>query len=184
MKSLYRRKLEKIYKKINDIAIKGRDNELEYFKYINELLEKGNYNFLEEVLLQYYQINISDEPSIESYKRKTWNEICLQTKPSFLNKLSVLYKKNNIYQQAYDIYLNDAESSIIGQIIEKEKYTKDVKYIIENKEFAKLVGEKITYLEVNKSNGDSLIIEDYNSNLTFEQNVLNQYKIAIDFLLS
>jgi hypothetical protein len=184
MRNLYRGKLEKIYKKINNLALKGRDNEFEYYKYINELIEKGDYNFLEGVLLQYYQIDISNKPSVESYKKDSWSEICFKTNPSFLQKLSILYKKYNIHQQSYDIYLNDVEEPIIGQIVEKEIYTKDAKYLLQNNDFARIIGEKITYLEVNKSSGEFLIVDNYNTNLTFEQNILNQYETAIEFLIS
>jgi hypothetical protein len=182
MKNLYRKKLGKIYRKINNIAIKGRDNELEFYKYIDELIESGDYSLLEEVLLQYYQIDTSVEQSIELYKRKAWNEICFQTKPSFLSKLSLLYKSNNIYQQSYDIYLNGLNISI-GQILEKEIYTNDTKYLIKNSEFAKLIGEKLIYLEVIKSNGETLIIDNYNPNITIDQNLLDKYKVALEFLL-
>ena len=36
MVNLYKRKLEKIYKRIDSIATKGRDNALEYYKYIDD----------------------------------------------------------------------------------------------------------------------------------------------------
>ena len=45
-----RKKLEKIYNQIDKIATKGKDNILEYTRYIDELIVKGDYSNFEGVL--------------------------------------------------------------------------------------------------------------------------------------
>jgi len=47
---LYKRKLEKIYKQIEKITSIGSDNKLEYYKYVDEIIQKGDYSFFEQVL--------------------------------------------------------------------------------------------------------------------------------------
>jgi len=69
MENLYRRKLNKIYNKINNLALKGRDNQIEYLNYIDELIDKGDYSAFEEVMFVYYDFDIN-KPHL---KRETWN---------------------------------------------------------------------------------------------------------------
>lgn len=107
MANLFRRKQEKIYKKIDSIAIKGRDNILEYTKYIDELIDKGDYAELEQVLYDYYYIDIIDAADVEVVKKKTWDLVLFQTTSSFLKKLSNLYKKKGVYQSSFDILTSD-----------------------------------------------------------------------------
>ena len=51
---------------------------------------------------------------------KTWNEICFQTKSSFLQKLSKLYKQKQVYQQSYNIY---SDNISVSEIIISNKLT-------------------------------------------------------------
>jgi hypothetical protein len=104
MTNLYTRKLEKIFNKVGQIASKGRDNKLEYTKYIDELIEKGDFVAFQEMLSIFYQIDTLNVADVSDIKSRTWNEICFQTKSSFLQKLSKLYKQKKVYQQSYNIY--------------------------------------------------------------------------------
>lgn len=108
MSNLYRRKLEKIYKKIDAIALKGRDNYIEYYKYIDELVQKSDYAALEQCLFYYYKIDITGYQSLEDVKKKTWNGVLFETKTSFLKKLKKLYDNKKVYQNSFDIYSTDS----------------------------------------------------------------------------
>ena len=72
-------------------------------------------------------------------------------------------------------------NNYLGQIKEIEEYTQDPKYLIENKELAKLLGEKKSYLEVIIGTSSTIIDED-DPSLSEDQNLLNRYSIAIDLL--
>jgi uncharacterized protein with PIN domain len=183
MPNMYRKKLDKIYNKIDKISLKGRDNKLEYFKYISELVDKGDYSAFEETLLIYYNFNVIGEKDIESYKEDSWNIICQNTKTTFLTKLSRIYKRKGIYQSSFDIYI-DSTSQLLGQIYEREELSNESKYYIKNKQFSRLIGERKTYLEVKKvTENQSIFIENDNLLLTEENNLLNRYELAIDYLL-
>ena len=104
MTNLYARKLEKIFNKVGQIASKGRDNRLEYSKYVDELIEKGDFIAFQEALNIFYQMDTLDIIDVNELKSKTWNEICFQTKSTFLTRLSKLYKQKKVYQQSYFIY--------------------------------------------------------------------------------
>jgi hypothetical protein len=75
--------------------------------------------------------------------------------------------------------------SLLGHIVENEIYTQDAKYLIQNKQYASLIGARKTYLEVFKVGGThSYIIVTDNVSLSEQQNLLNRYKVAVDILNS
>jgi ABC-type protease/lipase transport system fused ATPase/permease subunit len=57
--------------------------------------------------------------------------------------------------------------------------------ILQNKEFAKVMGNRTTYLEAMKTGAtQSYIITSESPSLSEEQNLINRYKIAVEYLLS
>lgn len=180
----YKRKLDKIFSKVDKIAQVGKDNLLEYQKYIDELIDKGDYAAFQDMLYIYYNIDTIDTQTVEEVKNRTYNEIIFQTKSSFLNKLSRLYKRKGVYQQSFNIY-DDLTSDIIGEIIEIDQYSEDVDYLIKNQMYARLIGEKKTYLKIKKaSDVEYTLIVDENIDWSEEQNLLNRYALALDYLQS
>lgn len=79
--------------------------------------------------------------------------------------------------------LNLINDSYLGQIIEFEEYTPEVKYLIENMEFSKLMNQRASYLEVIKGT-QSTIINSVDPTLSQDQNLLVRYTTAVDILLS
>ena len=115
MNNLYRKKLEKIFTKVDEHASKGRDNFFEYYKYIDELIEKGDYPTFKDVLYLFYNINVNNTTDVGVVKTYTWREILIQTKSPFLSKLKKIYDDAEVYQISYDIFSispNAAQSSI------------------------------------------------------------------------
>lgn len=115
MNNLYRKKLEKIFTKIDEHASKGRDNFFEYYKYIDELIDKGDYSTFKDVLYLFYNINVNNTIDVGVVKTYTWREILIQTKSPFLSKLKKIYDDAQVYQISYDIFSispNAAQSSI------------------------------------------------------------------------
>ncbi len=104
MDKLYRRKLEKIFNKVDSIATKGKDYYMDYNNYINELVDKGDYGAFQQMLYYFYQIDILDASSVSEIKRATWKEVLFQTKSSFLKKLKKVYDDSQVYQISYDIF--------------------------------------------------------------------------------
>lgn len=111
---LYKRKLESIFNRISKIAFKGRDNRLEYYKYIDELIEKGDYGVFEQSVYYFFQIDINQYRDVPEVKEKTWNDILYQTTTPFLKRLSKLYKEKNVYQSSYDIFSDDSNRIVIN----------------------------------------------------------------------
>jgi len=107
MDSLYKKKLAKIFNQVDKIATKGKDNFIEYYKYIDELVAKSDYAAFEQALYYFYQIDISTYQYLNDVKKKTWDEILFQTKSDFLKKLGKIYKEKDVYQISYDIFTNN-----------------------------------------------------------------------------
>jgi hypothetical protein len=102
--NLYKRKLAKISNQVEKIATKGKDNFIEYYKYIDELVAKGDYAAFEQALYYFYQIDITVYQYLNDVKKKTWDEVLFQTKSDFLKKLSKIYKEKNVYQVSYEVF--------------------------------------------------------------------------------
>lgn len=297
-----KKKIEKIFNKIDKLATKGKDQIQEYYKLIDELIDKGEYSYLEQCLSKFYEIEASSFSNVVDIKTKTWNDILFLTNSSFSKKLKKLYDSKNVYQIAFDIhsdsasivgltvslplsitysttsstqsvtpskngnyvYLNTNDESVykldifraewdmvdgtyqpiprslkqlqtievfatqslyqteipishgreylvksysrkslpntfvrlnykltitkdslIGKIVEIDTFTQKGEYFLQNKEFAKVMGNRVTYLEAIKTGAtQSYIITSESLSLSEEQNLINRYKIAVEYLLS
>jgi hypothetical protein len=190
MKSIYRKKLDKIYNNLDKLALKGKENFVEYYSYIDELVEKGDYDSFQQCLYVYYKIDINNISDLQTVKKSTWDKICFQTDSSFLKRLKKLYDVKNVYQTSFDIYSNDS-NGYLGKIIEREVYTPDTKYFIQNKQYASITGSRKTYLEVYKVDSfnptgfaTASIYAYDNFDLPEDQNLITRYSNAIDYLNS
>lgn len=181
MDKLHKRKLEKLFKKVEKLAQKGLSNESKYYDYINELISNGDYGSFIEMMFHYYEIDISDL-DIPVVKKTTWKKILFKTTNSFLKNLSILYNKRGVYQNSFDILLSSS-NNIIGQIREIDAFTNNAKYLIKNKEYSRITRETRYLLEVDKMGDVSYITYD-DPKLSFDQNLLNRYSMALDILLS
>jgi hypothetical protein len=99
--------IKKIYNQINSIAKVGKNNYLEYFYYVDELVNKGQYSDLNTSLFLNYGIDYTKYNTIYDLKNQTWDIICFQTLTPLDEKLKILYRDYNIYQLGRDIYSND-----------------------------------------------------------------------------
>jgi hypothetical protein len=293
-----KKKIEKIYSQIDKLATKGKDQIYEYHKLIDDLISKGDYNYLELTLFYNYKIDIKDYSSISDVKNITWEEILFQTNTSVSKKIKKVLDTKGVYQMGFDIYsdninninitvsyplsstysntsstqsvsltrngdniyisTNDnnvynidvyysqwennvpitntikilqnisatqsgnqykteipttqggtylirtqmrSQSSItyrelkykvqidrsykLGSILEIDQFSEDYNYYFQNKQFSKLIGARVTYLEVTKLGATSSIVVNIGSPQSKEEvNLVERYKAAIDYLLS
>jgi hypothetical protein len=180
--SVYRKKVEKVYRKIDTLALVGYDNKIEYFNYIDELINNGNYSYLEEALLYYYNYDIHDKRSVNSYKDESWDVICSKTTTNHLIQIANLYKSKSIYQISYGVY--DINNQFLGEIYEKEVNSENYEYYLKNKNYARLIGEFRTYLLIKKPNMEDLLIDQTDTSKSEDQNLFERYKLAVDYLLN
>ena len=182
MISQTKKKIDKIYGQIDKIAKKGKDYVLEYYKLIDDIINKGDYAYLEQCLVYYYEIDIVNYPSVDQVKKKTWKDIRFQTVSSFSQKLYKMYQTRGVYQISFNIH-SESTNVVLGQIKEVEIFNQDSKYLIENQEFAKLMGQKKAYLEVIIA-GVTTYIDNNDPSVSEDVNLLNRYALALDLLLA
>lgn len=293
-----KKKIEKIYSQIDKLATKGKDQIYEYHKLIDDLISKGDYNYLELTLFYEYKIDIKDYSSISDVKNVTWEEILFQTNTSVSKKIKKVLDTKGVYQMGFDIYsdninninitvsyplsstysntsstqsvsltrndnniyisTNDSnvynidvyysqwENNVtipttikilqnisatqsgnqykteiptsqggtylirtqmrshnpityrelnyrvqidrsykLGSIIEIDQFSENYNYYFQNKQFSKLIGTRVTYLEVTKIGATSSVLVDIGNPQSKEEiNLIDRYKAAIDYLLS
>ena len=180
--NLERRRIEKIFSQINKIGSKGRNNELEYNKYIDDIVTRGDYDKLLQCLYYYYDIDTQKLNTVEDIKKKTWKDIILISKSSFETKLKKLYSAKGVYQTSFDIFKDD--NTFLGQLRELSTYTDETRYYIKNRKYAKITGTRKAFIEVTKV-GETIavIIDDNNREFSEDQNLYNKYVFALNILL-
>jgi hypothetical protein len=293
-----KKKVQKIFNQIDKLAVKGKEQVYSYYKLIDDLITKGDYNYFELTLFYNYKIDITKYSNIFDVKKKTWDEILFQTNSSISKKIKKVLDTKGVYQIGFDIYgdlignininvssplsstysntsssqlvsltktgnniylttndnniydidiyyakwenntpiknsiellhsisptqssathsseiptsqggtylirtkmrsqspinyrelnykVNIERSYLLGSIVEIDRLSDDSKYYLQNKQYARLIGTKVTYLEVTKFGAtSSVIINIENPQSSEETNLVNRYKVAVDYLLS
>lgn len=179
-----KKKVQKIFSQIDKLALKGKEQVYSYYKLIDDLIDKGDYNYFEICLFYNYNIDIRDYPNILEVKKKTWDEILFQTNPSVSKKIKKVLDTKGVYQMGFDIF-RSANNQNLGKIVETEQLSDDSKYYLQNKQYARLIGTRVTYLEVTKIGAtSSVLVNNENPQSSEETNLVNRYRIAVDYLLS
>jgi hypothetical protein len=116
----YRKECIKIYKKINSISQKGLDASFDYYAYIDELIDNGQYAMLEDVMITKYNIDIQNFKSIYDLKHKTFDKIRISTTSLFQENLKKLFDKRNVYPIGFHFY-DKTNNHYLGDIKEIEE---------------------------------------------------------------
>ena len=82
--------IDSIHSKLDKIALKGKDNYLEYSNYFKDLSTNGNYDNLLQCLYIYYSVDI-EKPivSISNFKKDTWKSILFKTDSNINKKIKI-----------------------------------------------------------------------------------------------
>lgn len=102
-----RKQIDSIFRKIDKIALKGKDSFLEYYTLVDDLSKSGDYDNLLQCLYTHYEIDINKLPSVDSVKKNTWNKILLMTQSLMSKRIKKLYDSKQVYQTGYDIWSSD-----------------------------------------------------------------------------
>lgn len=106
-----RKAIDSIQKRLDKIALKGKDNYLEYSNYFKELSANGNYDNLLQCLYIYYLVDI-EKPiiNINNFRKDTWKSILFKTDSSINKRIKKLYDSKKVYQTGFDIWSSDPNS--------------------------------------------------------------------------
>lgn len=100
-------KILKIYKTIFALSFGGRRNLMEYKLLIDEIIDKGDYSYLQQCLIINFFIDITNYASINEMKSGTWDQICIQTLTPIQKRLKQLYKSKMVFQNGFNLYSDD-----------------------------------------------------------------------------
>jgi hypothetical protein len=100
--------IDSIHSKLDKIALKGKDNYLEYSNYFKDLSSNGNYDNLLQCLYIYYSVDI-EKPiiNINTFRKNTWKDVLFKTDSNINKKIKKLYDGKKVYQTGFDIWSSD-----------------------------------------------------------------------------
>jgi hypothetical protein len=108
-----KKRIDSIHSRLDKIALKGKDNYLEYSNYFNDLSKTGDYDNLLQCLYIHYSVKVDEIKSYESFKKGAWKEILFKTDANINKRTKKLYDKKQVYQTGFDIYSSDINFSTI-----------------------------------------------------------------------
>jgi len=112
--------------------------------------------------------------------------------PTFKTNVSVdyandyaVYTYNTKDNENFIYRLQVSKNAYLGEIEEIDTYSQNAKYLVQNKQYAKIIGERKFYLKVTKSGStQSYAIVYENESLSEDQNLLERYRLAVNYLLN
>ena len=145
---IYRREIEKIYRRIDNIAKRGEDSYMEFIDLVDDIISNNQYYIFEDVVLTKYNINVSRKyNSIEQMKKNLFKEIRFQTKSRFSTRFQNLLIDKNVTTKSLHYY-NSSTNKYLGDIKEFDTQTYDPYNMIDTRLAARLnlsrVGLEIT----------------------------------------
>lgn len=108
------KRIESIHSKLDKIALKGKDNYLEFSNYFNDLSKVGDYDNLLQCLYIYYTVDVDEIKNYETFKKGAWKSILFKTDSNINKRIKKLYDKKLVYQTGFEIYSSDINFSTIS----------------------------------------------------------------------
>ena len=114
--TIYRQTANKIYNKIVSIAQEGVDGVYNYYLYVDEIINNGQYQVFEDVLITKFDIDFLKYLSVYDLKRDTYHKIRKSISSNFQTQLQAIYVANNVYPVGIHYY--DSTTNIyLGDIV-------------------------------------------------------------------
>jgi hypothetical protein len=112
-----RKNLSKIYSRIMQIVTSCVDNYIEYYKYIDDLLDNNKYFLLQDVFSFFFKTDITKYNSVLTLKRQTYEIAKTCTNTYYQINLKGFYDANEVYQIGQKIY-DTPSAEYLGTFIE------------------------------------------------------------------
>lgn len=112
-----KKKIDKIYKKIDAISKKGSIGRIEYYQYVDELVTNNQYSIFQDTLERKYGINTMNMPSVDEVKKMTFNQIRFQTTSKFQEDLKKIFDKSSLVQIGQNV---THVGNYLGKIIQTD----------------------------------------------------------------
>lgn len=109
-----------IYNRITQIAQKGNYSYIEYYKYIDDVINNDEYTLLQDVFNINYGTDIRLYRNMTILKQQTWKIVLNNTNTSFMYRLKTYYDSKGVYQIGQSIYDN-SNNEFLGKFIETNR---------------------------------------------------------------
>jgi hypothetical protein len=119
----FRKEYNKLAQRINKVAQKGPDAVFEYYELIDEVLEKGQYSLLEEIMIARYGIDIRSVRTMEDFKKESFPDIRRVTNSNSSLFLKQVTDDKGVYSVGQHYY-RLSNNQYIGDIREVESNTR------------------------------------------------------------
>ena len=187
-----KKRILRIYNKIAQITQKGKGSFMEYYNYIDDVINNGEYSILQDVYINYFDVDIRLYKSITIMKQKTWNLIGISVNPLFQNRFVDYCEDNGVYQVGkyfYDSSNNEqlgeftlvTRASTINYLGITYSYYPDTIYYRNTDLYKKFDEPKDIILEV-LIGSDPAGVKAYLNDPTMV--LLDKYKRGVDILVS
>ncbi len=108
-----KRRINKVFKKLDALARAGTGSELSYYSYVDEMLANSMYPDLVLCLEVKYGLDPLSYPSLGEMKRETWGAMLEMTKDILSWRLKKLYDSKDVYQIGTSFYSGSWEASSV-----------------------------------------------------------------------
>lgn len=164
MNKFDRKRLNKMYEKIDTIAAQGKLGMEEYKEYLDEIVSDGQYWIFQNMLSRKYGLRNTGGISVVDAKTdKIYNEIRRQTNSLFQKELQKQYVNNSVYQIGKKVF-SVSDNSFLGEIYQQAAFGENQAIIV-----------------------DTVIAVKGNEVMTYDDttvSLINKYKSAIEFIVS
>lgn len=177
----FKKDITKIHLKIDKIAKSGKDNFQDYYDYIDDIILKGKYGVLSQVLFIKYDFDVKNT-SIDIIKKKSWDKILFNTNSKFQDEVYTLINNNEIYQIGTGFF---SGTNSLGTIQEVDYYSQSISGLsYTDSEYQILTGNKKVYLSVDKTGATQTIdFQSWDDTISYDKNLIILYKSAIAYLI-
>lgn len=121
MNKIDKRRLLKMYERVNSIAQQGKIGWEEYKEYLDEIVNDGQFWILQNMLSRKYGMIESGSYTLLDIKsERIYNLIRMQTTSVFQDSLKQIYDDNSCYQIGKKVY--SATHSFLGELYQISKF--------------------------------------------------------------
>ena len=158
-------------------------DEKDLFNIIENVINNNLTDDTKEINETNFQLDPKDpklDQKVKDIKDNTWDSIMFYTNTSLSRMIKKLYDSKGVYQIGIEIYDNSSNLKL-AEIREVTAYTDESKYLLKNKEYARITKTKRDFLEVFKS-GTYTIFDEDDIDLSEDQNLYNRYVAALNLI--
>jgi hypothetical protein len=133
----YREEFDRIYKKLDSLAKSGDLYIYEYYQYIDDLVDEGKYEILNDVLTHKYNIELTEFWSVDDFKKNSFKKLKNKTKSNSQIEFNNLLKSKSVYCVGTHYY-SETSNKYLGDILEVSPEYQDGLYLLSVKPWEKL----------------------------------------------